>query len=108
MIMNQSLQTTLIIAAAIIISTIYDRVLQRFDQMLGQTRRLLSNEKENRLSYQTSIVFLSQQMKMVTTKIVNETLARKLDQAQKIIDTFKIDTKDIQSNNIDISENRVY
>lgn len=43
-----------------------------------------------------------------TTKIVNESLAKKLDQAQKILDANNIDKKDIQSSNIDIQPNRVY
>jgi uncharacterized protein YggE len=43
-----------------------------------------------------------------TTKIVNESLAKQLDQAQKILDTYKIDKKDIQSSNIDIQPNREY
>lgn len=43
-----------------------------------------------------------------TTKIVSESLAQQLDQAQKILDTYKIDKKDIQSSNIDIQPNRVY
>jgi uncharacterized protein YggE len=43
-----------------------------------------------------------------TTKIVSESLAKQLDQAQKILDTYKIDKKDIQSSNIDIQPNRVY
>jgi uncharacterized protein YggE len=43
-----------------------------------------------------------------TTKIVSESLAKQLDQAQKVLDTYKIDKKDIQSSNIDIQSNRVY
>lgn len=43
-----------------------------------------------------------------TTKIVSESLAKQLDQAQKILDTYKIDKKDIQSSNIDIQPNREY
>jgi uncharacterized protein YggE len=43
-----------------------------------------------------------------TTKEVSETMAKKLDQAQKILDANNIDKKDIQSSNIDIQPNRVY
>jgi uncharacterized protein YggE len=43
-----------------------------------------------------------------TTKIVSESLAQQLDQAQKVLDTYKIDKKDIQSSNIDIQPNREY
>jgi len=43
-----------------------------------------------------------------TTKIVSESLAKQLDQAQKVLDIYKIDKKDIQSSNIDIQPNRVY
>gem|GEM_PF-5896511 len=43
-----------------------------------------------------------------TSKIVNETLAKKLDQAQKTLTDYQIDKKDIQSSNIDIYQNREY
>ena len=43
-----------------------------------------------------------------TTKIVNEALAKKLDEATKLLDKNNIDKKDIQSQNVDISENRNY
>ncbi len=43
-----------------------------------------------------------------TTKIVNDALAKKIEQAQKILKDNNIEDKDIQSNNIDISTNREY
>lgn len=43
-----------------------------------------------------------------TTKAVNEVLAKKLDQAQKILADNGIEKKDIQSNNINTYENREY
>ena len=43
-----------------------------------------------------------------TTKIVNDELATKIDQAKKILKDNNIEDKDIQSNNIDISANREY
>lgn len=43
-----------------------------------------------------------------TTKAVNEAIALKMNEAQKILESNNIDKKDIQSQNVDISENRVY
>ncbi len=43
-----------------------------------------------------------------TTKIVNDELATKIDQAKKILKDNNIEDKDIQSNNIDIAANREY
>ncbi len=43
-----------------------------------------------------------------TTKEVNEALAKKINAAQVILENNKIDKKEIQSQNVDISENRVY
>lgn len=43
-----------------------------------------------------------------TTKIVNEALAKKMDQAQTILNANTIDKKDIQSNAISINPNREY
>ena len=43
-----------------------------------------------------------------TTKGVNEAITKKVNEAMKILADNKIDKKDIQSQNINISENRVY
>lgn len=43
-----------------------------------------------------------------TTKRVNEAIAQKINAAQEILTNNTIDKKDIQSQNVDISENRVY
>lgn len=43
-----------------------------------------------------------------TTKEVNKVLAQKIAEAKKVLQNNKIEAKDIQSQNVDISENRVY
>lgn len=43
-----------------------------------------------------------------TTKAVNEALALKINAAQEVLTKNNVDKKDIQSQNVDISENRVY
>ena len=108
--MNQSLQTTLIIAAAIIISTIFlwQSIAKIWPNAGADKTITVQWEGKSSLVPNIYSFSITANETGATTKIVNETLAKKLDQAQKIIDEFKIDTKDIQSSNIDISENRVY
>ena len=108
--MNQSLQTTLIIAAAIIISTIFlwQSIAKIWPNAGADKTITVQWEGKSSLVPNIYSFSITANETGATTKIVNEALAKKLDQAQKIIDEFKIDTKDIQSSNIDISENRVY
>lgn len=108
--MNQSLQTTLIIAAAIIISTIFlwQSIAKIWPNAGADKTITVQWEGKSSLVPNIYSFSITANETGATTKIVNEALAKKLDQAQKIIDEFKIDKKDIQSQNIDISENRVY
>lgn len=43
-----------------------------------------------------------------TTKAVNEAITKKINEATKLLESNKINKKDIQSQNVNISENRVY
>lgn len=107
--MNQTV-TTLIIAGAIIAaSTILGINLSHLSPNSGADKTItVQGEGKSSLVPDIYTFSVTANETGATTKIVNEALAKKLDQAQKIIDTFKIDKKDIQSQNIDISENRVY
>lgn len=107
--MNQTV-TTLIIAGAIIAaSAILGINLSHLSPNSGADKTItVQGEGKSSLVPDIYTFSVTANETGATTKIVNEALAKKLDQAQKIIDTFKIDKKDIQSQNIDISENRIY
>lgn len=108
-IMNQTL-TTLIIAVAILGGTVF---LWHSISKIGPNAgvdKTITVQGEGKSSLVPDIYSFSVTANETgsTTKIVNEWLAQQLDKAQKVLDQYKIDKKDIQSQNIDISENRVY
>jgi uncharacterized protein len=104
------LHTSLIIAASVIIwATILGTNISHIWPNAGAEKTItVQGEGKSFLVPNIYSFSITANETGATTKIVNESLAKQLDQAQKILDTYKIDKKDIQSSNIDIQPNREY
>jgi uncharacterized protein YggE len=104
------LHTSLIVAASVIIwATILGTNISHIWPNAGADKTITVQwEGKSALVPNIYTFSISASETWATTKIVSENLAKKLDQAQKILADNKIDKKDIQSSNIDIQSNRVY
>ncbi len=104
------LHTSLIIAASVIIwATILGTNISHIWPNSGADKTItVQGEGKSSLVPNIYSFSITANETGATTKIVSESLAKQLDQAQKVLDTYKIDKKDIQSSNIDIQSNRVY
>ncbi len=107
--MNNRLQTTIIAVAILIAAAILWNNLARINpnNATDKTVSVAGEGKANLVPdiYEFSITASE---KWATTKDVNKALAKKTEAAQKILKDYKIEDKDIQSQNVNISENRVY
>jgi len=104
------LHTSLIVAASVIIwATILGTNISHVWPNAGADKTITVQwEGKSALVPNIYTFSISANETWATTKIVSENLAKKLDQAQKILADNNIDKKDIQSNNIDIQSNRIY
>ena len=104
------LHTSLIVSASVIIwATILGTNISHIWPNAGADKTITVQwEGKSALVPNIYTFSISANETWATTKIVSENLAKKLDQAQKILADNNIDKKDIQSNNIDIQSNRIY
>jgi len=104
------LHTSLIVAASVIIwATILGTNISHIWPNAGADKTItVQGEGKSSLVPNIYSFSISANETWATTKIVSENLAKKLDQAQKILAGNNIDKKDIQSSNIDIQSNRIY
>jgi len=104
------LHTSLIVAASVIIwATILGTNISHIWPNAGADKTITVQwEGKSALVPNIYTFSISANETWATTKIVSENLAKKLDQAQKILAGNNIDKKDIQSSNIDIQSNRIY
>ena len=104
------LHTSLIVAASVIIwATILGTNISHIWPNAGADKTITVQwEGKSALVPNIYTFSISTSETWATTKIVSDALAKKLDQAQKILADNNIDKKDIQSSNIDIQSNRIY
>lgn len=104
------LHTSLIVAASVIIwATILGTNISHIWPNAGADKTITVQwEGKSALVPNIYTFSVSANETWATTKIVSDNLAKKLDQAQKILADNNIDKKDIQSSNIDIQSNRIY
>ncbi len=104
------LHTSLIVAASVIIwATILGTNISHIWPNAGADKTITVQwEGKSALIPNIYTFSISANETWATTKIVSENLAKKLDQAQKVLADNNIDKKDIQSSNIDIQSNREY